>query len=143
MLTRLVVVLKVCKFQIRPIHPPSRRLSSALMARRRGGRRSAANALVKTWARQRSDERAQATSGRATREGEEQLTGWARLSGAGARSWAREGEGGSGRERGGKWLGPENGPAEGGEFFPFPFSISIFYFSFLFSISISFYLLFF
>jgi hypothetical protein len=46
------------------------------------------------------------------------------------------------RERG-EWLGPENGPAEGGEFFPFPFSISIFYFSFLFSISISFYLLFF
>jgi hypothetical protein len=70
------------------------------------------------------------------------------VSGAGARSWAawpREGEGRSGRARGGKWLGPENGPAEGGEFFLFLFLFSISHFSFLISISISisFYLLFF
>jgi hypothetical protein len=46
----------------------------------------------------------------------------------------REGEGGAGEREGGKWLGPENGPAEGGEFFLFLFlfSISHSYFLFLF-----------
>jgi hypothetical protein len=46
-------------------------------------------------------------------------------------------ERGSGRERGGEWLGPENGPAEGESFsffyFYFLFLILIFYFYFFLS----------
>jgi hypothetical protein len=48
--------------------------------------------------------------------------------------------GGAGAREGGKRLGSENGPVEGGSF---SFSFFFFYSSFLFSISISFYLLFF
>jgi hypothetical protein len=123
-------------------------LVSALMARRRGGQWSAANALVKTWAGRGSDERAWAASGRATREGEgsRALTGRPGVSGAGAgaRSWAAWAVGGRREERAHErgevaWAGKR--PSRGGRVFPFSFSI--FYFSFLFSISISFYLLFF
>jgi hypothetical protein len=106
----------------------------ALMARRRGVRRSAANAPVRHGRDDGADRRAWATreSERREREGVKSLTGGADLS---AEAWAREvgppgpGKGGEKRGRDTGWA--RIGPAEGEGFFSFSFS-DFYFFSFPF-----------